>query len=143
MYQKLILVGNLGNDPELRYLPDGKSVANFSLATNRRWSDGGEQKSETMWFRISVWGKQAEAVNSYLKKGRQVLVEGRLRGDDKTGGPRIFTRQDGTVGTSYEVTADNVRFLSSAESNGDGPSEHRASVSTSPAEAKEKDEIPF
>ena len=143
MYQKLTLVGNLGNDPELRLLPDGKQVANFSLATNRRWNEGGEKKSETMWFRISVWGKQAEAVNQYLVKGRQVLVEGRLRGDPATGGPRIFTRQDGTVGTSYEVWADSVRFLSGKDENGSGPSTHKASVSKPPAQVEEDEEIPF
>ena len=65
MYQKLIIVGNLGQDPEMRYMPDGQAVTNFSLATNRRWTDGptGQPREETTWFRISVWGKQAEGRN--------------------------------------------------------------------------------
>ncbi len=113
MFQKLILVGNLGNDPEMRYMPDGKPVTTFSLATNRRWSDrqSGDQREETIWWRVSVFGQQAESCNQFLSKGRPALVEGRLRPDPNTGGPRIWTRQDGTASASYEVTADNVRFL--------------------------------
>ncbi len=113
MYQHIVLVGNLGNDPEMRYLPDGKPVTNFSLATSRRWKDrqSGEQRDETIWWRVSVFGPQAEACNQYLKKGRQALVEGRMRPDPDTGGPRIWTRQDGTAGSSYELSAFNVRFL--------------------------------
>jgi single-strand DNA-binding protein len=113
MYQRIVLVGNLGNDPEMRYMPDGRPVTNFSLATNRRWSDRqtGEQQEETVWWRVSVFGNQAEACNQYLSKGRQALVEGRMRPDPGTGGPRIWTRQDGTPGASYELTAFTVRFL--------------------------------
>ncbi|MCI0581140.1 MAG: single-stranded DNA-binding protein [Chloroflexi bacterium] len=125
MYQKLIITGNLGNDPELRYMPDGQAVTNFSMACNRRWNDQatGEQKEEVTWFRVSVWGRQAEAANQYLTKGRQVLVEGRLRPDPNTGGPRLWTRQDGTVGASFEVVADRVQFLGSSGNgrNGDEP----------------------
>jgi len=113
MFQKIILVGNLGSDPEMRYLPDGRAVTNFSLATNRKWSDrqSGEKREETIWWRISVFGAQAETCNQYLKKGRQALVEGRMRPDPETGGPRIWTRQDGTAGASYELSAFTVRFL--------------------------------
>lgn len=121
MYQKLIITGNLGNEPELRYLNDGQAVCNFSMACNRRWNDRttGEQQEEVTWFRVSVWGRQAEAANQYLSKGRQVLVEGRLRPDPNTGGPRLWTRQDGTVGASFEVAADRVQFLG-GNSNGNG-----------------------
>ena len=72
---------------------------------------------ETIWFRVSVWGKQAESTNQYLKKGSKVLVEGRLTPDPATGGPKIWTRQDGTAGATFEVNAATVRFLSS---RGDG-----------------------
>ena len=77
MYQKLTIVGNLGQDPEMRYMPDGQAVTNLSVATNRRWPDRatGEMQEEVTWVRVSVWGKQAEAANQYLSKGRQVLVE--------------------------------------------------------------------
>ena len=120
MYQKLIIAGNLGKDPEMRYAPNGDAVTSFSVATSRKYTDkSGQKVDETTWFRISVWGKQAEACNQYLKKGRAVLVEGRLNADKATGGPRTFTRQDGTVGASFEVTAESVRFLSSGQRDGD------------------------
>lgn len=111
MFHKVILVGNLGRDPEMRYTPSGQAVTNFSVATNRRYTDSsGETRDETVWFRISVWGRQAEVANQYLSKGRQVLVEGRLLADEN-GNPRTWTRQDGTPATSFEVTAQTVRFL--------------------------------
>ena len=143
MYNKLVVVGYLGNDPEMRYMADGTAVTNFSLATNRRWAERttGEMQEETTWYRISVWGKQAEAVNQYLGKGRQVLVEGRLRPDAHTGSPRLYTRQDGTVGASFEVTAEVVRFLGS-NGNGAGHGEGLADSST-PVTAYEEDDIPF
>ncbi len=143
MYQKIIVVGNLGGDPEMRYMPDGTAVTNFSLASNRRWTDGatGQPRDETTWFRISVWRKQAETANQYLSKGSKVLVEGRLRPDPASGGPRTFTRQDGTVGASFEITADTVRFLSGRDDGGDmggGDDGYQGA----PA-AQEEDDIPF
>ena len=113
MYQRLVLVGNLGRDPEMRYTPNGTPITNFSMATSRKWTDAsGQIKEETAWFRISVFGKQAEICNQYLAKGRKVLVEGTLVVDEKTGGPRVYTRKDGTAGASFEVRATTVRFLS-------------------------------
>jgi len=77
MYCKLIFVGRCGNEPELKFTPTGKAVCTFSLAVNRQWrDDSGEKHEETTWLRCEVWGKQAETVNEYLRKGRQVLVEG-------------------------------------------------------------------
>jgi single-strand DNA-binding protein len=107
MYARIILVGNLGNDPEMRYTPSGQPVTHFSLATNRRWTDkeSGEQKKETTWFRVSVWGKQAENVNEYLKKGRMALVEAdRIQA-------RAYLNSEGQPAASLEVTASNVRFI--------------------------------
>jgi len=102
---KAILIGNLGSDPEMRYTPDGKPVTSFRMATNRRYTtSGGESREETDWFRISVWGRQAEQCNQYLSKGRQVYVEGRLHA-------RNWQGQDGQMRTSLEVTADRVVFL--------------------------------
>lgn len=138
MFQKVILVGNLGRDPEMRYTPGGQAVTNLSVATNRRYTDSsGEQRDETVWFRVSVWGKQAEATNQYLSKGRQVLVEGRLIADDN-GNPKTFSRQDGTTGAAFEVSAQTVRFLggrSDAESMDEFPGS-----SSMPESA---DDIPF
>ena len=114
MYHTIIIVGNLGRDPEMRYLPYGQPVTNFSVAASRKYTDRDDQPvDETTWFRISVWGRQAETCNQYLKRGSRVLVEGRLRPDPATGSPRIWTRQDGTSGASFEVNAQVVRFLSS------------------------------
>jgi single-strand DNA-binding protein len=122
VFQKTIIAGNLGKDPEMRYAPTGDAVTSFSVATNRKYNDkNGQLIEEVIWFRVSVWGKQAEACNQYLKKGSAVLVEGRLQADKATGGPRIFTRQDGTSGSSFEITAETVRFLSS----GGEKSEHK------------------
>ena len=113
MYHNIIIVGNLGKDPEMRYTPSGQAVTNFNVATNRQYttSDGNKVK-ETIWFRVSTWGKTAETTNQYLKQGSKVLVEGRLNPDPDSGGPKVFTRQDGTSGASYEITANQVRFLS-------------------------------
>lgn len=111
-YQKLIIIGNLGRDPEMRYTPSGDPVTSFNVASNRTYTDGsGTRQKETTWFRVSVWGKQAESCNTYLQKGSMVLVEGELKPDKETGAPHIFNRADGSPATSYEVTARNVRFL--------------------------------
>ena len=106
MYQKLIIIGNLGREPEMRFTPNGDPVTSFSVATSRKHGE----RDETCWFRISVWGKQAEACSQYLHKGSKVLVEGRLR-PDESGNPRVFERKDGSSGASFEVTAESVRFL--------------------------------
>jgi single-strand DNA-binding protein len=113
MYQRLFLIGHLGNDPEMRYTPQGTPVTHLSVATNRRVTgNDGQLKEETIWFRVSVFGKQAEACNQYLTKGRQVLVEGTLT-PDENGGPRIWTDKDGKPRASFEVFAQTVRFLGS------------------------------
>jgi len=121
MYQKLIVVGNVGGDPEMRYMPDGTAVTSFSVATNRRWNNAqGQPVDETTWFRVSIWGKRAEAANQYITKGSKVLVEGRIKPDPNTGGPRLWTRQDGTVAASFEVQADNFTFVGSRPDGGSG-----------------------
>ena len=125
MYHTIIIVGNLGRDPEMRYTPSGQAVTNFNVATNRQYtSSDGTQVKETIWFRVSTWGKQAEVCNQYLRKGSKVLVEGRLNPDPQTGGPRVWQGQNGP-GASFEVTAGTVRFLSTrgedeSYSGGDG-----------------------
>lgn len=111
-YQKIVIVGNLGRDPEMRYTPDGTPVTDFSVATNRKWSNSdGSAGEETTWFRVTVWRRQAETVAQYLKKGSQVLVEGRMKADRATGGPRVWSGQDGVARASYEITANRVIFL--------------------------------
>ncbi|MBM3131128.1 MAG: single-stranded DNA-binding protein [Chloroflexi bacterium] len=113
MYQRLVLVGYLGRDPEMRYTPQGTPVTSLNVATNRRYNTAdGQQKEETLWFRVSVWGKQAEFANQYLNKGRKVLIEGTLTGDEN-GGPRIWTDKEGKPRASFEVRALTVQFLDS------------------------------
>ena len=107
MVNKVILIGNLGKDPEVRYTAGGQAVANLRIATSRSWTDkaSGQKKEETEWHDVEVWGKQAEQVGEYLAKGRQVYVEGRLKTDkwqDKTSGQER---------SRVKVVADSVRFL--------------------------------
>ncbi len=146
MYQKIVIVGRLGRDPEMRYMPDGTAVTSMNVATDRRWTDKGtgQPVSETTWFRVNVWGRQAESSNQYLSKGSMVLVEGHLRPDPQTGGPKLFTRQDGTSGASFEITAENVRFLSSrGEGGGANYNDAPAAAGGGRGAAQEEDEIPF
>ena len=112
MYQKVIIIGNLGGDPQMRYTPEGTPVTSFSVATNRKWTrPDGTQGEETIWWRVSAWRKLAETCNQYLSKGRLVYVEGQMRPDKDTGGPRVWTGNDGTPRASYEITAFTVKFL--------------------------------
>ena len=120
MYQRLVLVGNLGRDPEMRYTPNGTAVTSLSVATSRKYTTAdGQPKEETVWFRVSVWGKQAEPCNQYLSKGRKVLVEGTLV-PDENGGPRIWTDKEGKPRASFEVRASTVRFLDSKRDSAPG-----------------------
>jgi single-strand DNA-binding protein len=143
MYQTIIIVGNVGRDPEMRYTPSGQAVTSFSVATNRQYTNNNaETIKETIWFRVSAWGKTGETCNQYLKKGSKVLVEGRLTADPTTGGPRIWQSQDGTSRASFEVSAQTVRFLSSrSETEGSGMGSAPASEESGiPAESED---IPF
>jgi single-strand DNA-binding protein len=120
MYHKIIIAGHLGRDPEMRYTPMGHPVTSFSVASTRRWTgQDGQPQEETIWFRISAFGKLAETCNQYLTKGRAVLIEGRLR-PDESGNPRTWVGQDGAPRASFEVVAETVRFLGS---NGSGYNE--------------------
>ena len=135
-FHTIIIVGNLGRDPEMRYAPNGNAVTSLSVASNRQYTDSSGQKvKETTWFRVSVWGKQAENVNTYLQKGSSVLIEGELRPDKETGNPRTFTRADGSTGASYEVNARTVRFLSTKGGGADSASDSGGGVAD--------EEIPF
>ncbi len=125
MFHQVTIVGNLGKDPEMRYTPAGQAVTSFNVASNRTYtSSDGTKVKETIWFRISVWGKQAEVCSQYLKKGRAVLVTGRLQADPATGGPRIWAKNDGTSGASFEVTADTVRFLGGGQGDSEASEEY-------------------
>lgn len=111
---KVILVGRLGQNPEVRYTPSGAAVANFSVATNETWTDKNNQKQErTEWHRVVVWGKLAELCSQYLSKGRQCYVEGRLQ-------TREYTDKDGVKKYSTEVQAQTIQFLGGQASAGQG-----------------------
>jgi single-strand DNA-binding protein len=139
MYQKITIVGNLGRDPEMRYTPSGQAVTNFNVATNRQYTGSdGQQVKETTWFRVSVWGRQAETCNQYLRQGSKVLIEGRMTADPATGGPKIWTRQDGTPGASFEISANFVKFLSTRQEDEGFQSSESASTGQ-----QEEEDIPF
>jgi single-strand DNA-binding protein len=106
MVNKVILIGNLGKDPEVRSTPSGQPVASFTLATNRRWKDKtGNKQEETEWHSIVVWGKQAEIAGQYLKKGKQIYLEGRLQ-------TRSWEdRQSGEKKYKTEIVCDNFQML--------------------------------
>jgi single-strand DNA-binding protein len=114
---KVILIGNLGADPEVRFTPGGQAVANFRIATSESWQDKNGQKQErTEWHRIVVWGKLAELCGEYLKKGRQCYIEGRLQ-------TREWTDKENKKNYTTEVVANTVQFLGSRDGAGAGGGE--------------------
>ena len=149
---KVILIGRLGQNPELRYTPSGAAVANFSIATNETWNDKNGQKQErTDWHRIVAWGKQAELCSQYLQKGRQVYIEGSLQ-------TRQWQDQQGQTRYTTEVKANTIQFLggagreagasSGAEfAGGDAPQAQSSGPASGPMPQMEsnftEDDIPF
>lgn len=151
-FNKITIVGNLGRDPELRYTPQGTAVCSFTMATNEKRKDkSGMPQDFTTWFRVTVWGKQAETVSKYLSKGRSVYVEGRLHIEE-------WQDRDGKQRYTLEVNSTDVHFIDSAASAGNEGIPVRAaaaqaegsggrfagSVRSQPAAAQiNEDEIPF
>ncbi len=153
---KVIIVGNLGRDPETRYMPSGDALTNIAVATTDKWKDkaSGEQKEATEWHRISFFGKLAEIAGQYLKKGSQVYIEGKLR-------TRKYTDKDGVEKYSTEIVADVMQMLGSRQGMGGGAAQmddggYGAAPSRAPAQAParaparqpsniniEDDDIPF
>jgi single-strand DNA-binding protein len=143
-YHTVVLVGNLGRDPEMRYTPAGQAVTNLNVAVSDDYTNNnGERIKRTIWVRVSAWGKQAESCNQYLKKGSKVLVEGRLTADPATGGPRVFTKGDGTPGSSFEVSAQTVRFLSSRGETSEPGMGSAPATEESMSPAGDEGDIPF
>ncbi len=132
-YNKLTFAGHLGGDPVVRYTPGGQPVTSFNVASNDQYkNEDGEIVQVTTWFRCTVWGKVAEFCGQYLHKGSQVLVEGKLTPDKRSGRPRIWTRQDGSPAADYEVNVREIYFL-------DGRNEAGAQAEA----ADPEDDIPF
>lgn len=142
-FNKIVIVGYLGRDPEIRYTPQGTAVCNFSIATTEKRKDkAGEAQDVTTWFRVSAWGKQAELANQYLSKGRQVYVEGRLRQEE-------YTDREGNRRQSLEVTSTEIHFLGPRGENTPIGGQHTAgpaeglSGDDGPASGRGDEEIPF
>lgn len=142
---KVILIGNLGDDPEVRYTGTGQAVATIRMATNERWTDkGGQQQERTEWHRVIVWGKQAEQCKEYLSKGRQIYVEGRLQ-------TREWNDKEGHKRYTTEIVAQRIQFLGSpngrrqgAETRSPGKTPSESPEPTEPvATETEEDDIPF
>jgi single-strand DNA-binding protein len=144
-FNKIILVGNLGRDPELRYTPQGSAVCDFSMATNEKKRDkSGELQDVTTWFKITLWGKQAENGAKYLTKGSPVYIEGRLRVEE-------WTDRDGNNRYTLAVHGTDMQFISGGArmedhnepSEGDFAPPEKASQAAASAPAGQDDDIPF
>ena len=137
---KAILIGNLGRDPELRYTPSGRAVVSFPLATTDQWTgQDGQRNEKTVWHNIIAWGKQAEVMKEYLRKGRQVYIEGRIDN-------RSYEKKDGS-GKAYisEVIVQNFQFLGGRPDNAGGRAETEAPPESEAPEgaASNDDDLPF
>ncbi len=138
-YNKVILVGNLTRDPQMSYLPSQTAVVDFGLAVNRKWtSKEGEKKEDTCFIDCRAFGKQAETINKYLKKGNPVFIDGRLSFDQ-------WTAQDGTKRSRHRITVEGFQFLGGGAgvSNAGGAGAGAGSTETEPAEGPAGDDIPF
>ncbi|GAB4468283.1 MAG: hypothetical protein Kow00124_02360 [Anaerolineae bacterium] len=134
MFQQIIIVGNLGKDPEMRFTNEGRPVTDFTVAVNRRWTTrDGQTGEKTWWFRVSCWGQLAETTNQYLKKGRQVMVIGEVDASAWLG-------QDGQPRASLEITARDVRFLGG---RGDADEMGAGASSSGPGFPRDEEDIPF
>ena len=136
MFQQIFALGNLGNDPEMRYTGSGTAVAHFDLAVNKEWTDSaGERQSKTVWMRVTVWRALAENCAKYLSKGKRVLVVGVLEEAS------AFIDREGNARASNEVTATRVTFLSPLN-NGQGD-EANAGDADNAAAAQPSEDVPF
>ena len=130
---KIMIIGNVGRDAELRMTPNGRAVCDFSVAVNRVQGSGESRKEETDWYRVSVWGKQGEIAQQYVRKGTSIFVEGRFQ-------PRKYTDKAGAIQTSFDVSCDNFVLLSGRPA-GDSAMSTGGPAPTSPD--FDPDEIPF
>lgn len=155
-WHQTIIVGNLGGDPELRYMQSGRAVCNFSVAVSERWRDRqtNEQQERTTWYRVAVWGPQAEPCNTYLSRGRQVMVIGNVQA-------RGYINNNGEAAASLDMTARSVQFLGGRDGGGGGqqgggwqgggqrggqqrgPSQQSDRASNYPDQPASVDDIPF
>ena len=131
MLNKVILIGNLGRDPEVRYLPSGDAVANFSIATSENWKDrNGQRQERTEWHNISMFGRLAEIAGQYLKKGSKVYIEGRIQS-------RKYTGKDGIERTAYDIVASEMKMLDGRNS-GSSPYEGGDQYAAAPSSPRQQ-----
>ena len=131
MLNKVILIGNLGRDPEVRYLPSGDAVANFSIATSENWKDrNGQRQERTVWHNISMFGRLAEIAGQYLKKGSKVYIEGRIQS-------RKYTGKDGIERTAYDIVANEMKMLDGRNS-GSSPYEGGDQYAAAPSSPRQQ-----
>lgn len=135
---KIIIIGNVGRDPELRMTPNGRPVCDFSVAVNSKFTEAGEKKEKTDWYRVSCWGRQAEIAQQYIQKGQQVYVEGRFNA-------RQYTTKDGQPGLSLDISCNDFQMLSGRRDRdgGMGGGEVRGENDTKAPDSFDPDEIPF
>ena len=147
MFQKVTIIGRLGQDPKTSYTPDGTPVCNFSVATSNNYTNNGKKVEETTWFNVAAWRRQAETCQQYLQKGSLVYIEGQLTGtkidkgaNERTGAakktvvPRVWTGQDGNARAAFELKANFVKFLSRNNNGNNGQAQ---------SQPQQKAEIPF
>ena len=142
---KVILIGNLGRDPEVRYMPNGEAVCNFSIATDETWKDqSGQRQTKTEWHAITLYRRMAEVAGQYLKKGSQVYIEGRIQS-------RKYTGKDGIERTAYEIIGSEMKMLggkaegsSESANTAEPPAPPRRQAPTAPAQPVDDiDDVPF
>jgi single-strand DNA-binding protein len=154
MFQRVTLIGHVGQEPQMRYTPDGTAVASFSLATKNtvskartpecpngwRESFNGKGWEVTTWWRVTVWRQLAETVSEYVHKGQQLFVEGEMAGETHDGSlnPRVWTGKDGTARASFEITARTLKFIGSRAEGTAAPP-----IGEAPPEGFEEDALPF
>lgn len=158
MFHRVTLIGRVGQDPQMRYTPEGTPVTSFSVATTTRigktFRDGGERPCPegwkesyngrhwelTTWWNVTAWRQLGETVNQYVNKGMLVFVEGEVRGDAMNGSqrPRVWTGNDGVARASFELTARDIKFMSGRDESGAG-----APIGEPPPEGFEEDALPF
>lgn len=135
MFQQLILIGNLGTEPEMRYTASGVPVTNFNLAVSKRWTNAeGQAQDKTTWFRVSLWRRQAEIASQYLAKGHRVMIVGEVES------ARPWTDRDGNMRATIEVTASELKLMESRTAHSNGEQEASAAET---ALAGEDAQVPF
>lgn len=137
MYQQITIIGNVGRDPELRYLQNGVAVCDFSVAVNKRYTANGEQRDDTTWFKVTCWRQLAETVKQYVTRGKQIMVVGEVKAS-------AYLDKSGQPAATLELTAQTIKFLGGREGGGSGGGEYNQNDAYREfAPPGQMDDIPF